>query len=102
MIHRSLSVQVGVAVYLAHVGSFVPAEKAIIGLTDRIFTRIATVETSALPQSSFTIDVNQASSGGAVATRKSRSWETSFALSNRRATHSSLAIGAQDIESSSP
>ncbi|CAM9117808.1 unnamed protein product [Pylaiella littoralis] len=59
--------QVGVAVYLAHVGSFVPAEKAIIGLTDRIFTRIATVETSALPQSSFTIDVNQASSGGAVA-----------------------------------
>eukprot|EP00752_Nemacystus_decipiens_P013400 g11865.t1 len=51
--------QVGVAVYLAHVGSFVPAEKAIIGLTDRIFTRIATVETSALPQSSFTIDVNQ-------------------------------------------
>lgn len=46
--------------YLAHVGSFVPAEKAIIGLTDRIFTRIATVETSALPQSSFTIDVNQA------------------------------------------
>lgn len=47
--------------YLAHVGSFVPAEKAIIGLTDRVFTRIATVETSALPQSSFTIDVNQAS-----------------------------------------
>lgn len=53
--------KVGVAVYLAHVGSFVPAEKAIIGLTDRIFTRIATVETSSLPQSSFTIDVNQAS-----------------------------------------
>ncbi|CAM9849725.1 unnamed protein product [Ectocarpus fasciculatus] len=51
--------QVGVTVYLAHVGSFVPAEKAVIGLTDRIFTRIATVETSSLPQSSFTIDVNQ-------------------------------------------
>lgn len=48
------------AVFLAHIGSFVPAEKAVIGLTDRIFTRIATVETSALPQSSFTIDVNQA------------------------------------------
>lgn len=53
--------------YLAHVGSFVPAEKAIIGLTDRIFTRIATVETSALPQSSFTIDVNQASQPGRFA-----------------------------------
>lgn len=44
---------------MAHVGSFVPAEKAVIGLTDRIFTRIATVETSAVPQSAFTIDVNQ-------------------------------------------
>ena len=54
--------EVGVAVFLAHVGSFVPAERAIIGLTDRIFTRISTVETSALPQSSFTIDVNQVSS----------------------------------------
>ena len=53
--------KVGVAVFLAHVGSFVPAERAIIGLTDRIFTRISTVETSALPQSSFTIDVNQVS-----------------------------------------
>ena len=53
--------EVGVAVFLAHVGSFVPAERAIIGLTDRIFTRISTVETSALPQSSFTIDVNQVS-----------------------------------------
>lgn len=52
--------------YLAHVGSFVPAEKAIIGLTDRIFTRIATVETSALPQSSFTIDVNQVGERGRV------------------------------------
>lgn len=28
-------------VYLAHIGSFVPAERARIGLTDRIMTRIA-------------------------------------------------------------
>lgn len=46
-------------VYLAHVGAFVPAERAVIGLTDRIFTRIATVETSAVSQSAFTIDSNQ-------------------------------------------
>ncbi|CAM9928524.1 unnamed protein product [Ascophyllum nodosum] len=56
--------QVGVTVFLSHVGSFVPAEKAIIGLTDRIFTRISTVETSSLPQSTFTIDVAHMVRGG--------------------------------------
>lgn len=32
--------QVALIVYLAHIGSFVPAERARIGLTDRIMTRI--------------------------------------------------------------
>jgi DNA mismatch repair protein MSH5 len=48
-------------VFLAHVGSYLPCEKAIIGLTDRIFTRILTVESCSLPQSSFTIDMAQVS-----------------------------------------
>jgi DNA mismatch repair protein MSH5 len=45
--------QVGLLVYLAHLGSWLPAEKAIIGLTDWIFARIATVETVSCPQSAF-------------------------------------------------
>lgn len=36
--------QVGLLVYLAHIGSFVPAERAMIGLTDKILTRVSSVE----------------------------------------------------------
>lgn len=51
--------QVGLLVYLAHIGSFVPAEKAIIGLTDRILTRVSAVETVTKPLSSFASDLAQ-------------------------------------------
>lgn len=36
--------------FLAHVGSFVPATSARVGLTDRIFTRLASREAAAVPQ----------------------------------------------------
>jgi len=42
--------QVGLIVYLAHIGSFVPCERAIIGLTDKILTRINSVETGTTTQ----------------------------------------------------
>lgn len=51
--------QVGVLVFLAHVGSFLPCDDAIIGTVDRIFTRIESLETCTIPQSTFTIDLNQ-------------------------------------------
>ena len=51
----------GLLVYLAHVGCFLPCERAIIGLTDRILTRVASVETIANPLSSFALDLNQIS-----------------------------------------
>lgn len=51
--------QVGVLVFLAHVGSFIPCEDAIIGVVDRIFTRIESLETCTVPQSTFTLDLNQ-------------------------------------------
>jgi DNA mismatch repair protein MSH5 len=50
---------VGVLVFLAHVGSFLPCDDAIVGVCDRIFTRIESVETCTVPQSTFTIDLNQ-------------------------------------------
>ncbi|KAK3394536.1 DNA mismatch repair protein MutS [Podospora didyma] len=40
--------QVAIIVYLAHIGSYVPATRATIGVTDRILTRIATRETALL------------------------------------------------------
>lgn len=36
--------QVAIIVFMAHIGSFVPAERAVIGLTDKIFTRVSTRE----------------------------------------------------------
>ena len=36
-----------------------PAAEAMVGLTDRIFTRIATHETVAVPQSAFLMDLSQ-------------------------------------------
>lgn len=51
--------QVALIVFLAHVGAFVPAAEAVVGLTDRIFTRIATQESVNIPQSSFMVDLSQ-------------------------------------------
>ncbi|KAL9547867.1 hypothetical protein MBANPS3_005963 [Mucor bainieri] len=51
--------QVALITYMAHVGSFVPAERATIGITDKIFTRIQTSETVLKPQSAFGYDLQQ-------------------------------------------
>lgn len=53
--------QVGLLTYLAHIGSWVPCEKAVIGLTDRIFTRIRSEESVSRSQSAFTVDLCQMS-----------------------------------------
>lgn len=45
---------------MTQIGCFVPAEKALVGLVDRIFTRIASLESASVAHaSSFTIDLNQ-------------------------------------------
>ena len=51
--------QVALITYMAHVGSFVPAEAATIGLTDKILTRINTRESVSKNQSAFMIDLQQ-------------------------------------------
>ncbi|KAL5016536.1 hypothetical protein ScPMuIL_006125 [Solemya velum] len=66
--------QVALIVFLAHTGSFVPAKSAVIGLVDRIYTRIRTLESVSVGLSSFMIDINQMSD------------------SLRGATHNSLVI----------
>lgn len=52
--------QVALIVFLAHVGSYVPADHAVIGLTDKILTRISTRESMAQSESAFAIDLRQA------------------------------------------
>jgi len=58
-------------VYLAHIGSFVPADRATIGLTDKILTRITTRESISKDQSAFMIDLQQISLITTLSTRRS-------------------------------
>ena len=63
--------QVALIVYMAHVGCFVPADRAVIGLTDKILTRIATRETVSKFQSAFMIDLQQIALATTLATHRS-------------------------------
>ena len=51
--------QVALIVLLAHVGSFVPADRATIGLTDRIFTRIGADDALHSGQSTFMVEMTE-------------------------------------------
>lgn len=63
--------QVALIVYMAHVGGFVPADDATIGLTDKILSRVTTRETVSYFQSAFMIDLQQISLALSLATRRS-------------------------------
>ena len=63
--------QVALIVYLAHIGSFVPAQRATIGLTDRILTRMTTKESVCRGESAFSIDLRQMAFAIGSVTRRS-------------------------------
>ena len=63
--------QVALIVYMAHVGCFVPADRAIVGLTDKILTRISSRETVSRFQSAFMIDLQQVAFAITLATHRS-------------------------------
>jgi DNA mismatch repair protein MSH5 len=80
--------QVALIVYMAHIGwyflffslrfalqlicvSFVPADRARVGITDKILTRITTKESVSKVQSAFMIDVQQISLALSLVTRRS-------------------------------
>jgi DNA mismatch repair ATPase MutS len=51
--------QIALIVFMAHIGSYVPANIAIIGLLTNIFTKITTFESISLESSSFLQDIRQ-------------------------------------------
>ncbi|KAM0437402.1 hypothetical protein ACHAPT_001764 [Fusarium lateritium] len=61
--------QAAIIVYLAHIGSFVPASQATIGLTDKILTCMSPRESMSGGESAFARDMKQA----ALSTRTSTS-----------------------------
>lgn len=52
--------QTGLLVLMAQIGSFVPAEKATIGLVDKIFTRVGASDNLAAGESTFLVEMNEA------------------------------------------
>jgi len=53
--------QVGLAVLMAQVGSFVPARRAAVGVADRIFTRVGASDDLARGQSTFMVEMSETS-----------------------------------------
>ena len=51
--------QVALITLMAHMGSFVPAESAKIGIVDRIFTRVGASDDLASGQSTFMVEMNE-------------------------------------------
>ena len=53
--------QVGLCVLLAQVGSFVPARRAVIGVVDRLFTRVGASDNLVRGQSTFMVEMSETS-----------------------------------------
>ena len=53
--------QIGLAVVLAQMGSFVPAESADLGVVDRLFTRVGASDDLARGQSTFMVEMSETS-----------------------------------------
>lgn len=51
--------QVAITVYMAQVGSFVPAESSRISIVDRIFTRVGASDDLAMGQSTFMVEMTE-------------------------------------------
>lgn len=53
--------QIALITLMAHIGSFVPADSARIGIVDRIFTRVGASDDLASGQSTFMVEMNEMS-----------------------------------------
>jgi DNA mismatch repair protein MutS len=63
--------QIGLIILLAHIGSFVPAKRAKIGLVDRIFTRVGASDNITSGESTFLVEMQEAANILNNATSKS-------------------------------
>ena len=53
--------QVGLCVLLAQIGAFVPARRALVGVVDRLFTRVGASDNLARGQSTFMVEMSETS-----------------------------------------
>ncbi|KAI8936520.1 hypothetical protein NX059_006924 [Plenodomus lindquistii] len=88
--------QVALIVFMAHVGCFVPAENAEIGITDKILSRVTTRETVSRVQSAFMIDLQQISLALSLATRRSLLIIDEFGKGTESSDGAGLACAVMD------
>jgi len=63
--------QVALSVLLAQMGSFVPAERAVIGVVDRVFTRVGASDRLARGESTFMVEMRETADILAFASQRS-------------------------------
>lgn len=61
----------GLIVLLAQIGSFVPAKKAVVGLVDKIYTRVGASDNIASGESTFLVEMHEAAHIVNTATKRS-------------------------------
>jgi DNA mismatch repair protein MutS len=54
--------QTALIVLMAQMGSFVPAEKAVLGITDKVFTRVGASDNISSGESTFMVEMNETAS----------------------------------------
>jgi DNA mismatch repair protein MutS len=54
--------QTGLITLMAHMGSFVPADEALVSLTDKIFTRVGASDNLSAGESTFMVEMNETAS----------------------------------------
>jgi DNA mismatch repair protein MutS len=82
--------QTALIVLMAQLGSFVPADRAEIGICDRIFTRIGASDNIAREQSTFLVEMNELS--GIIAEYTERSLIILDEIGRGTSTYDGLAI----------
>ena len=85
--------QVGMIVFMAQIGCFVPAEEAVIGIVDGIYTRIRTQESISSDESAFAIDLRQVRKAIDTATPRSLVLIDEFGKGTLAVDGASLLIG---------
>ncbi|KAG1051475.1 hypothetical protein G6F43_006315 [Rhizopus delemar] len=88
--------QYAIIVLMAHMGSFVPADRAWVGITDRIFSRVGAADNLAQNQSTFMVEMSEVATILRLATEKSTVIMDEVGRGTSTAEGFSLAFGILD------
>ena len=88
--------QVALITLLAQIGSFVPAREAIVGIADKIFTRVGASDDLASGQSTFMLEMNEVA--GILAGATSRSLIIYDEVGRGTSTYDGMSIARAVVE----